>query len=145
MFGHVWSSCIGFRQNFAAEADLVTNHPSSPSGPRECCFRQLVDEGSAFWWRDLQDPGGLVMSGATSPSSVLDGDAPIKGDNGSAFDGVLRRPRVSAPLPGAPPKRLCPQHNSGADGLLTTFLDVPRLARWQLQRQPFQRLVQPHA
>ena len=99
------------RRKGAAEANLVTNSPFSPSKPREWCFRQLVDEGSAFRWRDLEDPGGLVMlSGATSLAS-----APSKGDNTSALDGILCTPRVSAPLPRAPPK--------------IGFRVVPRLAR----------------
>ena len=55
------------------------------------------------------------MSGATSLASVLDGDAPIKGDNMSAVDRILRTPvppRVPAQLPRAPPKRPRHQHSS---------------------------------
>ena len=63
----------------AAEASLIPNHAFCPTRPREWCFRQLVDESAGLWRRELEDPGGLVKSGATTLASVVEGDAPVKG------------------------------------------------------------------
>ena len=57
-----------------------------------------------------------MKSGATTLSSVVDGDAPVKGDNMSALDRILRE----GPLPKARPKRQRHQHHAGDDGFLAT-------------------------
>ena len=64
----------------------------------------------------MEDSGGPVKSGATTLASVVEGDAPVKGDNLSALDRILR----GRPLPRARPKRQRHQHNAGDDGLLAT-------------------------
>ena len=53
------------RRKGSAEASLIPNHTFSSAKPWEWCFQQLVDECAGFWRRELEDPGGLVKSGAT--------------------------------------------------------------------------------
>ena len=96
----------------AAEASLIPNHAFCSTKPWEWCFQQSVDESAGFWRR----LSCLVKSGATTLASVVEGDAPVKGDNLSAFGRILR----GGPLPKARPKRQRHQDNAGGDGLLAT-------------------------
>ena len=59
------------RRKGAAEASLIPNHAFCPTRPSEWCFPEAVGE--------LEDPGGLLKTGATTLASVVEGDAPVKG------------------------------------------------------------------
>ena len=99
------------RREGSADPSLIPSHTFSSAKPWVWCFRQSVDECAGFWRCELEDPGGLVESGATTLASVVGGDALVKGDNISA---------LGDRCPKARPKRPRHQHNAGDDGFLAT-------------------------